>query len=58
MGWLRARFRRRPRPAAEHQKALCGAAVGESMCATAGNREQRLTWPIGVFHHRLEVAAH
>ena len=48
MGWLRARFRRRLRPAAEHQKALCADAVGQSMRATAGNREQRLTWPIGV----------
>ena len=29
MSWLRARFRRRLRPVAEHQKALCADAVGQ-----------------------------
>jgi hypothetical protein len=58
MGWLRARFRLKPRPAAEHRGAARGAAVDQSMCATARNLEQRLSWPIGVFHRPLELAAH
>ena len=29
MSWLRARFRRRLRPVAEHQKALCADTVGQ-----------------------------
>ena len=47
MGWPRARFRRGPRPAAERRGALRGAIAGQSICTSAGSREQRLIWRIG-----------
>jgi hypothetical protein len=49
MGWPRARFRRGPRPAAERRGALRGATAGQSICTSAGSREQRLIWRIGFF---------
>jgi hypothetical protein len=49
MGWPRAQFRRGPRPGAERRGALRGAAVGQSICTSAGSREQGLIWRIGFF---------
>jgi hypothetical protein len=42
MGWPRERFRRWPRPAAERPDARHGATAGQSICISAGSREQCL----------------